>query len=155
MVSPWKKVKDHKSILKNTNETATKRDEFRNKVLTVEYCESLITRPSSKNYAALNKWLEICPDDWLLDFLDCGALTMMFQVVDDLGSKDAAHFFDAVITLQIVKGIKTVINNAVGMRYILEEGIGFVKDLISGKYVFYFPIFMVNLCLENTRPFDI
>ena len=130
MESSWKKIRHHQAKFKTGD---IKYDELKNKALDVEYCEWLLSRPSTKNYAMLNKWLEKCSDEWLETFLECGSFHMMFRMLDYLGLKSTSHFIDAVLMLQVVKGIKTIINNVVGMKFILQEGMQFFKDLINGK----------------------
>ena len=97
---------------------------FDNHDLDVEYCEKLLLEPSSQNYASLNNYLKKCSNEWLEDFLECNALQLMFSTLHFMNMKkhlqETTHFTDAVIELEIIRSVKLILNNQVGINYLIN-----------------------------------
>lgn len=84
-------------------------------------CQALLRRHSSKNYAALNAYLSRCTREWLERFLECDALDVMFNLITEMGSSKSSNFTDTVLELQVITVIKNVLNNTVGMEFLLRQ----------------------------------
>ena len=110
--------------------------DFENDTVDDEYCEKLLSKPSSKTYAALNKWLENCPKEWIENFLDAGALHFMFSTLNFMGLKKA-KFSDAVIELEIIRSIKLILNSLVGIEYLINfnEEHALMGSLVLGEFI--------------------
>lgn len=108
--------------------------DFEHDHLDKEYCENLLVKPSSEVYAALNKWLQNSPKEWLEQFLDCGALQLMFNTLNFMGLKKTS-FSEAVIELEIMRAIKLILNSRTGIEYLinLHEDHYLIGSLVLGK----------------------
>lgn len=109
-------------------------DEFESVGKDYERCQALLRKHSSKNYAALNAYLARCTKEWLKRFLECDALEVMFDLIADMGSKRCSNFIDTVLELQVITVIKSILNNATGMEYLLTEE-DVVIHLVFGKFI--------------------
>lgn len=132
MKNRWNRISAKLKPAETLNELTSQ--DVGNAKLDVSYCEQLLCKPSSQNYAALNKWLEKCPREWMEEFLDCNALQYMFATLDIMGSKQNGSFSDAVIQLQIISSIKTVLNSKVGMDYLIDDDTQLVQQMMNGKH---------------------
>ena len=128
----WKRVSN--SVAKNENNSFV---DFEGVSLTEEFCEKILTKPDSKTYATLNKWLLACSNEWLKEFLQCNSLKMIFSTLNFMGMKKA-NFSDAVIELQIISVIKTVINTTVGIEFLIDDS-DLIFSLAYGRLFFILP----------------
>ena len=125
----WRRVSN--SVAKKENNSAI---DFEGISLTEEFCENILTKPDSKTYATLNKWLLSCSNEWLQEFLQCNSLKMIFSTLNFMGMKKA-NFFDAVIELQIINVIKTVINTTIGIEFLIDDS-DLIFNLAYGRLYF-------------------
>ena len=129
MVNRWKRAS---VTLAPTLKAITSQD-LGDAKLDYNYCHTLLSKPSSQTYAALNKWLKECSSEWLDEFLDCNALQTMFATLSFMGMKENAKFADAVIELQIIAVVKTILNSKVGMTYLIDDQPVLMQEMIFGN----------------------
>lgn len=129
MRDKWGKLS--KAVQKNENQL--KSDDFESVGKDYEQCQALLRKQSSKNYAALHAHLTRCTKQWLERFLECDALTVMFNLLTEMGSKQRSNFTDTVLELQVITVIKAILNNATGMEFLLREE-DIVIHLVFGNH---------------------
>lgn len=125
---------------KKADDDIIDREELMNAEIDVEFCERLLSKPSSRNYASLNSFLKTCKSAWLREFLECNALGIMFSSLGFQGLRKNASFSDAVIQLELVQIIKTVLNHPVGMEFIIDDE-DLVRQLALGRSGFCHDVF--------------
>lgn len=123
MASKWGKVK-LKSVA----------DQMDRKNQPVSYFYDLLENPCSRNYAIVVSKLENSTTTFINEFLDCGALFLVFDSIFDLNTKRNLRFCDTVIIAQMVKCVKIVLNSAAGIDYIIEDG-EMMNSLLLGMVI--------------------
>ena len=106
-----------------------------------ETCISVLKIPSMKTYAALNRKLKSCPAAWMEGFLEERGLEVLLEGVNTI-SKGRVHLSDAMMLLECVACIRTVMNSRIGLQVITQNE-GFAQILIKGE-----PIQTVNLYIN-------
>ena len=98
-----------------------------------ETCISVLKIPSMKTYAALNRKLKSCPAAWMEGFLEEGGLEVLLEGVNTI-SKGRVHLSDAMMLLECVACIRTVMNSRIGLQVITQNE-GFAQILIKGEQI--------------------
>ena len=124
----WSRIKDL------TQETRASVSDFENAVLSEEFVHRMLCDPTSQTYSALNQWLKICPHDWISDFLACGGLKYMFAGLTYMNLKGSTKFTDTVVQLEVVHGIKLVINCVAGIEYLISSKDDLIHVMVLCKY---------------------
>lgn len=107
-----------------------------------EICVELI-RPSMKFLSSLKKKISHSKGEWIQGFLDCGGLGALFDIVDSVGSRRVNQLSDAMLLLECVACIKSVLNSRLGLDYLVQNG-AYTKKLVKGKQIFlsYFKVYI-------------
>ena len=80
---------------------------------------------------------------------ECDALQLMFDALAALSLKHIGSFSDTILQLEIVRAVKMILNNPIGIVYLIEEDRGFVSDLAFGKKTFKYNLLVeFNLKIE-------
>ncbi|XP_060080025.1 inverted formin-2-like [Ylistrum balloti] len=97
-----------------------------------EICVEIITLPtfSMKSLSSLKKKIEHSKADWIQGFLDNGGLDRLFDIVDNVGSKRVNQLSDAMLLLECVACIKSVLNSRLGLDYLVLNG-AYTKKLVK------------------------
>ena len=128
----WSKIKDL------TQETNTSIRDFENTELSEDFVHRILCDPNSQTYSALNQWLKICPREWIAEFLNCGGLKYMFAGLTYMNLKGTNKFTDTVVQLEVVRGIKLVINCTVGIDYLIGSSDDLIHVMVLCKYLRFF-----------------
>lgn len=86
------------------------------------------------SYTALRNRLQknTC-DTWLLLFLEHGGLQALFVGLASVSAHGESRFCDTVQQLECVRCIQAVLNNNVGLDYILDTGPAHVRQFAQGE----------------------
>lgn len=124
----WSRIKDL------TQETHASVRDFENAELNEDFVHRMLCDPNSQTYSALNQWLKVSPHDWIVDFLNCGGLKYMFAGLAYMNLKGSSKFTDTVVQLEVVRGIKLVINNVAGIDYLIGSKDDLIYMMVLCKY---------------------
>ncbi|ESO00317.1 hypothetical protein HELRODRAFT_83366 [Helobdella robusta] len=84
-------------------------------------CLSMLKMPSLKMYVALNKKLKSCRQSvWMKEFLELGGLAILLEGVNTITGKKV-QLSDALVLIEYVACIKTVMNSSIGLRVITNN----------------------------------
>ncbi|XP_022236509.1 inverted formin-2-like, partial [Limulus polyphemus] len=88
-----------------------------------ETCVRLLRMPSVQNYAGMKKLLSRCDRHWMLEFLELDGLDVLFESLERLSERcgNGARFEDALLQLECVGCVRTVMNSRPGLDYIVEH----------------------------------
>ena len=104
-------------------------------------CVQLAHTPSINIYYALKVKIENSTSQWLQDFLDYGGMECFLSAVAQLSGNNFTSFSDAIIQLDCVTCIRTVLNTKLGLRhFVLQDG--YTRKLVKGELVFYYDKFL-------------
>ena len=92
----------------------------------------LVRIPSLKTYMRLIRKLERCSKKWLMEFMELGGLTSLFEVLEMLSERSLARFSDAFLQLECVRCIKAVLNNETGLEFISKNS-SLANQLVIGR----------------------
>ncbi|XP_021344592.1 inverted formin-2-like isoform X2 [Mizuhopecten yessoensis] len=97
-----------------------------------EICVEIIGLPtfSLKSFCSLKKKIEHSKAEWIQGFLDNGGLDRLFDIVDNVGSKRVNQLSDAMLLLECVACIKSVLNSRLGLDYLVQNG-AYTKKLVK------------------------
>ena len=88
--------------------------------------------PTLKTYSGLLKKLKDASDQWMLEFLQLGGLSIFFEVLGKLSDRGLLRFTDAFLQLECVQCIKTVLNSETGLKFMVQSE-GLTRQLVIGK----------------------
>lgn len=94
-------------------------------------CVAFLRSPTPKTYAALNRKLKNCDRKWMTGFLEENGLDALLASVDSISSRKI-QLADAMMLLECVACIKTVMNSKIGLQVITERR-EYVEILLSGE----------------------
>ncbi|XP_076340531.1 inverted formin-2-like isoform X2 [Tachypleus tridentatus] len=88
-----------------------------------ETCVRLLRMPSVQNYAGMKKLLSRCDRHWMLEFLELDGLDVLFESLERLSERsgNGARFEDALLQLECVGCVRTVMNSRPGLDYIVDH----------------------------------
>ncbi|XP_033743499.1 LOW QUALITY PROTEIN: inverted formin-2-like [Pecten maximus] len=97
-----------------------------------EICVEIIGLPTfgMKSLSSLKKKIEHSKGEWVQGFLDNGGLDRLFDIVDNVGSKRVNQLSDAMLLLECVACIKSVLNSRLGLDYLVQNG-AYTKKLVK------------------------
>lgn len=95
-------------------------------------CVSLLRTPSPKIYSSLNRKLKGCDQSWMKGFLEEGGLDALLTSVNAISSRKI-QLADAMMLLECVACVKTVMNSKIGLQVITERQ-EYAEILLAGKY---------------------
>jgi len=72
-------------------------------------------------YAALNKKLRSCQRSWMEGFLEEGGLQVLLHGVESLSGRRVVQLTDAMLLLECVACVKSVMNSTVGLQLITHS----------------------------------
>lgn len=109
---------------------STKSIDFTDITHTIE----LMQHPTPAIYTSLNAWLKKSSLEWKERFLDRDALEIMLDtLVVSSGSKP--QFSEAILQLEVVLCIKSILNCKVGLTYLVYRDSYLLRDLIISKFI--------------------
>lgn len=97
-----------------------------------EVCIDIMKSPSLKFLSALNRKLKQNNKEWNGEFLDLHGSEALLDLVDTLGIKRVTQLSDAMLLLECIVCIKTLMNSKMGLRYLVEH-IGSLNRIVIGK----------------------
>ena len=95
-------------------------------------CVRMIHIPSIKVYTALNKKIKESDRSWIEGFLEHEGLSTLLDTVDTISSK-RVQLSEALLLLECINCVKGVLNNKVGLEYIIQNK-ECLKKLTKGEY---------------------
>ena len=99
---------------------------------TPEICIDFLKSPNLKLLSSLNKKLKQNKADWNEEFLELNGSGVLLDIVDTLGQKRVTQLSDALLLLECVECIKTLMNSKMGLEYLVDHG-EYLKKLVKGK----------------------
>lgn len=112
-----------------------------------ELCAKLIQKPSTHNYSSLKTILQQASEGWMKDFLEFGGMEVLLQSLERLESLNTNGFLRAVMQLECVYCIKSILNSTAGLSF-LSENIKFTRQLGRGLELFTF-LFTKLILINN------
>ena len=100
-----------------------------------EICVGLLRIPSMQTYAALNKKLQTSDKEWIQGFLDNDGLEVLLNCVETRGKRRVTLLSDAMVLLECVACVKSVMNNQMGLEYIIQNP-EYTRKLVKGEDLF-------------------
>ncbi|KAL5011361.1 hypothetical protein ScPMuIL_009912 [Solemya velum] len=91
-------------------------------------CVDLLKAPSIQLLGGLKKKFKNADSEWVDGFLDHGGLDALLDCVDVLGCRRMSQLSDALLVLECVASIKSIMNSKQGLEY-LAESEGYVRKL--------------------------
>ncbi|XP_053399778.1 inverted formin-2-like isoform X2 [Mercenaria mercenaria] len=88
------------------------------------------SKPSLKFLSALNRKLSQKNKEWNGEFLDLNGGETLLDLVDTLGIRRVTQLSDALLLLECIGCIKTLMNSKMGLAYLVEHG-GSLKRLVT------------------------
>jgi len=85
-------------------------------------------------YAALNKKLRTCERSWMEGFLEEGGLEVLLQGVESLSARRVVQLADAMLLLECVACVKSVMNSTIGLQVITQNS-DYVNILVKGMWL--------------------
>lgn len=100
-------------------------------------CVSVSHNPSVQVYFALRRKIEQSDDDWLDEFLRLDGLESLLDSLCHMTGKAFTNFSDAILMLDCVCCIRSVLNRQIGLEFVLQqEGeSSLTRKLITGTGV--------------------
>ena len=98
-----------------------------------ERCVRLSRSPSVHVYYALKMKLEQCSAPWLDGFLQLDGLQTLLESLEKFNGKGFTNFSDAVLQLDCISCIKSVMNTKAGMKYFVDQE-DYVNQLSFGEF---------------------
>ncbi|KAH3836366.1 hypothetical protein DPMN_109736 [Dreissena polymorpha] len=93
----------------------------------------MLKNASLKLLAALNKKLKQNDGSWNKEFLEQGGWAALMSLVDALGVRRVIQLSDAMLLLECVQCVKSLMNSKMGLGYLVEHG-GTLNHLVRGSY---------------------
>ncbi|XP_031437161.1 inverted formin-2-like isoform X2 [Clupea harengus] len=93
-----------------------------------ELCIRLLQVPTVVNYSGLRRRLDASDRDWMLQFLELGGLDLLMEALERLSGRGCARIADALLQLTCVGCVRSIMNSAAGINFIVEEE-GYVRTL--------------------------
>ena len=93
----------------------------------------LIKEPLMSVHTSFNTWLKKCSRESKVDILERGVLEIMLNGLT-IGNSSKLQFGDAILQLQMIQGIKSILNNQTGMEYLIERNRDLLHELGLGKF---------------------
>lgn len=90
------------------------------------------SKPSLQFLSALNRKLNHKNKEWNNEFLDLNGFESLLDLVDVLGIRRVTQLSDAMLLLECIGCVKTLMNSKVGLAYLVEHGDS-LKRLVTGK----------------------
>ena len=100
-------------------------------------CIDFLKCPNLKLLSSLNKKLKQNKKDWIEEFLELQGSDALLDLVDMLGFKRVTHLDDALLLLESVSCIKTLMNSKIGLPYLVQHG-DYLKKLVKGEIYFHY-----------------
>ena len=97
-----------------------------------ERCVRLSRNPSVHVYYALRMKLEQCTIPWLNGFLELGGVSTLLDSLEKFNGKGFTNFSDAVLQLDCISCIRSVLNTKPGIKYFVEQE-DYTAKLACGK----------------------
>lgn len=97
-------------------------------------CVDLLKAPSIQLLGGLKKKFKNAAREWVDGFLDHGGLDALLDCVDVLGCRRMNQLSDALLILECVACIKSIMNSKQGLEY-LAENESYIRKLTKGKYI--------------------
>jgi len=82
-------------------------------------------------YAALNKKLRSCEREWMEGLLEEGGLGVLLQGVESLSGRRVVQLADAMLLLECVACVKSVMNSSIGLQVITQHH-DYINILVKG-----------------------
>lgn len=98
-------------------------------------CIDFLKSPNLKLLSSLNKKLKRNNKEWNEEFLELHGTDALLDLVDTLGFKRVTQLSDALLLLESVECIKTLMNSKMGLQYLVQHG-DYLKKLVKGKSCF-------------------
>ena len=111
---------------------------------TPEICIDFLKSPNLKLLSSLNKKLKQNKADWNEEFLELNGSGVLLDIVDTLGQKRVTQLSDALLLLECVECIKTLMNSKMGLEYLVDHG-EYLKKLVKGKQLLW--SVLIHVCL--------
>ena len=108
-------------------------------------------KPTMHTYTTLNTWLKKCDVGVKHDILEQGGFEVLLNGLAVANSAKMC-FGDAILQLQIVQCIKSVLNNEAGLVYLIESNDELLRDLVQSKCIFVQMVVFVVLSVLPSRP---
>ena len=100
-----------------------------------DVCVSLLRIPSMKTCSALNRKLKQADSEWIAGFLEADGLTVLLDTVDTISSKRVSQLSDAMLLIECVACVKTIMNSKIGLEYIIDDP-DYTRKLVKGTYIY-------------------
>lgn len=94
-------------------------------------CVGLLRTPSPKIYSSLNRKLKACDQSWMKGFLEESGLDALLTSINAISSRKL-QLADAMMLLECVACVKTVMNSKIGLQVITERQ-EYAEILLAGK----------------------
>lgn len=104
---------------------------------TPEVCIDFLQSPNLHFLTALNKKLKQNIKEWNSEFLELNGSEALLDLIDTLGIKRVTQLADALLILECVQCVKTIMNSKMGLAYLVEHG-DYLKRLVNGKLYYFF-----------------
>lgn len=101
---------------------------------TPEVCIELMKSANLKFISNLNKKLRQNDKEWNEQFLDNNGAQALLDLVETLGVRRVTQLADAMLLLECVQCIKTIMNSRMGLAYLVDHGAD-LNRLVRGKFV--------------------
>ena len=95
-------------------------------------CIDFLKSPNLKLLSSLNKKLKHNNADWNEEFLELHGSDVLLDIVDALGYKRVTKLSDALLLLESVECVKTIMNSKMGLDYLVQHG-DYLKKLVKGE----------------------
>ena len=100
-------------------------------------CIDFLKSPNLKLLSSLNKRLKQNKKEWNEEFLELNGSDVLLDIVDALGNKRVTQLSDALLLLECVECIKTLMNSKMGLEYLVQHG-DYLKKLVKGRRFFLY-----------------
>lgn len=97
-----------------------------------DVCVTLLRIPTMKKMSALNKKLKTANSSWLSGFLEADGLDVLLITVDNFSSKRVTQLCDAMLLLECVACVKTIMNSKYGLSFMVENQ-EYTRKLVKGE----------------------
>ncbi|KAL4230753.1 hypothetical protein ACF0H5_011128 [Mactra antiquata] len=97
---------------------------------TPEICIDFLQNPNLHFLTALNKKLKQNIKEWNSEFLELNGSEALLDLIDTLGIKRVTQLSDALLILECVQCVKTIMNSKMGLAYLVEHG-DYLKRLVN------------------------
>jgi hypothetical protein len=114
-----------------------------------EICVKMMQAPNVKTVGLLKRKIKQSDKSWIQGFLEGEGLSVLLDCVDSLSGGRVTQLSEALLLLEVVDCIKTVINSKLGMDYLVEAD-NDTKKLIKGKS-YIIPLLSLYLCYSTVQ----